>query len=391
MSGVSLRAPIIDTGLDAIGNTPLVRLDRIAAHEGLKCNLLGKLESVSSAGSVKDRVVKRMVEVAEQEGTLVPGKSVIIEPTSGNTGVGLAMACAIKGYPVIVVMSQKASVEKETAMRALGAQVVRTPTGLDSASMLTHTAIAKRLQETIPHGVILDQYSNPNNPLCHELGTAQEIIDAIVADAAHPSPARTSSGKLDVFFASAGTGGTLTGVARGVKKAHNPSATIIGVDVKGSLLAVPPELNEPYRGTSYLIEGIGYDVVPAALTRAPGMIDGWRKTGDADAFAALRLLLRREGLLVGGSSGTALAGALAWLRDDPAGCAVAQTPGANVVVLLPDGTRNYIAKDWFRQLGEDAEPALAARMAVDTLREYLSQPGVAEPGKTLLVNSQLVE
>ncbi|KZV70883.1 pyridoxal phosphate-dependent enzyme beta subunit [Peniophora sp. CONT] len=384
---MSARSPILDSGLDAIGYTPLIRLDRIAAHEGLKCNLLGKLESVSAAGSVKDRVAKAMVETAERDGVLVPGKSVLIEPTSGNTGVGLAMACAVKGYPLVVVMSQKASVEKETAMRLLGAQVVRTPIGLSSESKLTHTAIAKRLKETIPGGVILDQYSNPANPLAHELGTAREMIDAIVADAQTSS--RPSSGKLDVFFASAGTGGTLSGVAVGVKKEHNPGAQVIGIDVKGSLLAVPPELNDPYRGTRYLVEGIGYDVVPAVLTREPGLIDKWIKTGDEEAFEALRLLLRLEGLLVGGSSGSTLAGALMWLKSDE-GRAIAQEEGRNVVVLLADGTRNYIAKDWFRDLGKDSEPTDVAKLAAESMHAYLQEPGVAEPDKTIMVNSSTV-
>ncbi|KAI0032303.1 cystathionine beta-synthase [Vararia minispora EC-137] len=388
MSSSSLfRLPILNSALDAIGSTPLIRLDRIAAQEGLKCNLLGKLESVSPAGSVKDRVAKRMVEVAEEEGVLVPGKSVVIEPTSGNTGIGLAMACAIKGYSVIVVMSQKASVEKETAMRVLGAEVVRVPIGLSSGSRLTHTTVAKHLQQTIPHSVILDQYSNPNNPLCHELGTAQEMIDAVEEDAR--TPTRPTSGKVDVFFASTGTGGTLTGVARGLKKAHNPSAKVIGIDVKGSLLAVPPQLNEPYRGTSYLIEGIGYDVIPAVLTREPGMIDSWVKTGDAEAFAALKLLLRLEGLLVSGSSGSALAGALMWLKSEE-GRAIAGDEGKNVVVLLPGGTRNYIAKEWFRDLGKNSEPSMVARQAVDSLRQYLAEPDVAEPDKFLLVNSEAI-
>ncbi|KAI0312296.1 pyridoxal phosphate-dependent enzyme beta subunit [Amylostereum chailletii] len=397
MSFASSLPPILDTALDAVGHTPLVRLDRIAEHEGLKCNLLAKLESVSPAGSVKDRVAKRMIEIAEEDGTLVPGKNVVIEPTSGNTGIGLAMACAIKGYPVIVVMSHKASVEKETAMRALGAEVVRTPIGISSDSPLAHTGnsspfrmqpIAKRLRDSIPGGVILDQYNNPNNPLAHELGTAQEMIDAIVAAAKVDT--RPSSGKLDAFFASAGTGGTLTGVARGVKKVHNPDAKIVGIDVVGSLLALPASLNEPYRNTRYLVEGIGYDYVPASLTREPGMIDSWIKTGDEDAFSALELLWKKEGLLVGGSSGTALAGALIWLKSDE-GRAVAATEGKNVVVLLADGMRNYIAKEWIRELATNKGQSEIARQAADAMKRYLEEPGVSEPEKMVLVNGVLVE
>ncbi|KAI0047794.1 cystathionine beta-synthase [Auriscalpium vulgare] len=381
-------ATIFDTALDAIGQTPLIRLDRIAQDAGLKCNLLGKLEATSPGGSVKDRVAKRMIEIAEEEGRLVPGKSVLIEPTSGNTGVGLAMAGAIKGYPVVVVLPQKMSIEKETAMRALGAEVVRTPIGLSPDSQLTHIAIAERLRRDIPGGVILDQYTNVNNPLAHELTTGPEIIDAVIASSKTSS--RPSSGKVDVFVGPAGTGGTLTGVAHALKKVHNPAAVVVAVDVKGSLLALPESLNTPYAGMTYLIEGVGYDETPATLTREPGWIDTWVKTGDDDAFPALTQLLRREGLLVGGSSGSSLAGALQWLRDTEEGRAVAGREGANVVVLLPDGLRNYIAKDWFRDLATAGERTAVAQQLSDSLKAYVEEPGVAEPEKILSVNGMVV-
>ncbi|KAI0272518.1 pyridoxal phosphate-dependent enzyme beta subunit [Gloeopeniophorella convolvens] len=370
---------ILSTALDAVGETPLIHLDRIAEYEGLKCNLLGKLESVSVAGSVKDR----------EDGLLVPGQSVIIEPTSGNLGIALAMAGAIKGYPVVIVMSQKMSMEKEIALRTLGAEVVRTPIGLSSDSLLGHIPVSERLQRDIPGGVILDQYSNPHNPLSHELGTAAEIIDAIKTSAT--SSPRPSSGKLDVFLASTGTGGTLTGIAHATKKrGHNPACKVIGVDVKGSLLALPTELNTPHVGTRWLVEGIGYDVVPESLTREPGMIDLWIKTGDDDAFGALKLLHRREGLLVGGSSGSALAGALKWLKETEDGRQTAQAEGANVVIMLPDGIRNYIGKEWFRDLALGSETTEMAGRVADILRDYVGEPGVAELDKTILVNGGLV-
>ncbi|KAI0040888.1 pyridoxal phosphate-dependent enzyme beta subunit [Auriscalpium vulgare] len=356
---------VLDSALDAVGNTPLVRLDRIAKHEGLKCNLLGKLEYTSAGGSVKDRIAKRMVDCAEQEGKLIPGKSVVIEPTSGNTGIGLAMACAIKGYSVIITMPNKMSLEKEAALRALGAEVVRTPTEAAWDSPESHIGVAQRLQREIPGGIILDQYRNVNNPLAHELTTAPEIIEAVVSTpstVAHPS-----SGKVDVVIAGAGTGGTISGIAQGIKKTHNPSCTIVGVDPVGSVLALPAALNDTSESGSYVVEGIGYDFVPDVLSRAPGLINSWVKTSDTDAFAAVQLLIRREGVLVGGSSGSALAGTLAWLRSDE-GKTVAQTPGLNVVVMLPDGIRNYIGKEWFLKMALEAEPSPLAQQIAGVLK-----------------------
>ncbi|TFY66260.1 hypothetical protein EVG20_g4830 [Dentipellis fragilis] len=347
---------ILDSALDAVGNTPLIRLDRIAKHEGLKCNLLGKVEYTSAGGSVKDRIAKRMVEAAEKEGKLIPGKSVVIEPTSGNTD---------KGYSVIITMPNKMSLEKEAALRALGAEVVRTPTEAASDSPDSHIGVAHRLERSIPGGIILDQYRNLNNPLAHELTTGPEIIDAVTSTPS--TSARPSSGKVDVFVAGAGTGGTVSGVSQAVKKTHNAACTVIGVDPKGSVLALPSTLNKADDPSTYIVEGIGYDFIPVVLDRHPGVIDCWIKTGDTDAFDAVKLIMRLEGLLVGGSSGSALAGALAWLRSD-AGKTVAQTPGLNVVVLLPDGIRNYIGKEWFLKMTLQAEPTPLAKIIADALQ-----------------------
>lgn len=356
--------PVLGSVLDAVGNTPLIRLDRIAKHEGLQCNLLGKLEFVSPGGSVKDRIAKRMVEIAEQEGKLIPGQSIVIEPTSGNTGIGLAMACAIKGYSVIITMPKKMSLEKEAALRALGAEVIRTPNEAAWDSPESHIGVALRLQEEIPGGIILDQYRNINNPLAHELTTAPEIIEAVTStprSLVHPS-----SGKVDVFVAGAGTGGTVSGIARGIKKAHNPDCVVVGVDPVGSLLASPAPLNEADKGCSYAVEGIGYDFTPDVLTREPGMIDTWVKTNDTDSFSAVQLLMRHEAMLVGGSSGSALAGALAWLRSE-SGKEISQTPGKNIVIMLPDGLRNYITKDWFRDIAFRQEPSPLAKRIAEVL------------------------
>jgi len=346
---------ILDNALDAVGNTPLIRLDKIVDREGLKCNLLGKVEYMSAGGSVKDRIAKRMVEAAEKEGKLIPGKSVVIEPTSGNTGIGLAMACAIKGYSVIITMPDKMSLEKEASLRALGAEVVRTPTEAAWDSPESHIGVAQVLRDSIPNAIILDQYRNVNNPLAHEYTTGPEIIEAVTNAYGSSKP---SSGKVDVFIGGAGTGGTVTGISRAIKKTHNPGATIVAVDPEGSILAVPESLNNENRGGFYVVEGIGYDFIPDVLDRAD--IDTWIKTGDIEAFAAARLLMREEGLLVGGSSGSALAGALKWLKSDE-GNQVGLTVGANVVVLLPDGIRNYMSKPWFLQMTMEAEPTSLAK------------------------------
>ncbi|PVG03128.1 pyridoxal phosphate-dependent enzyme, beta subunit [Serendipita vermifera] len=342
-----LAEGILDSALDAIGHTPLIRLDRIARTEGFKCNLLAKVEFLSVGGSVKDRIAKRMVEEAERVGRLVPGKSTVIEATSGNTGIGLGLACAIKGYPLIITLPAKMSLEKEATLRALGAEIVRTPTEAAWDSPESHIGVAKRLQKSIPNSVILNQYSNEDNPLAHEYTTGPEIIDAIVADyAAHSYSSRKSSGKVDVVVMGAGTGGTITGVSRAIKKVHNPDCLIVGVDPKGSVLAYPDSLNKTTDDSVYQVEGIGYDFVPEVLDRLPSTVDKWLKIGDDEAFPATMRLIKEEALLVGGSSGTALAGALNWLRS-PEGKEHAATEGKNVVVILPDGIRNYMSKPWF--------------------------------------------
>ncbi|KAL1693650.1 tryptophan synthase beta subunit-like PLP-dependent enzyme [Schizophyllum commune] len=328
-------AQIIDNALGAVGHTPLIRLDRVAQQAGLKCNLLGKVEYVSAGGSVKDRIAKAMVEAAEKEGKLIPGKSVVIEPTSGNTGIGLALACAIKGYSVIITLPNKMSIEKEAALRALGAEVVRTPTEAAWDSPDSHIGV--------------------NNPLAHELTTGPEIIEAVVNTPS--TPLKPSSRKVDVLVAGAGTGGTVTGIANAIKKTHNKECAVIGVDPKGSILALPETLNASSAGDPYIVEGIGYDFIPEVLSRAPGVVDFWEKTADEDSFEHAKSLMRLEGLLVGGSSGAALAGAMQWLRNTEEGRKVAGTEGKNVVVVLPDGIRNYMSKPWFLKMALEQEPS----------------------------------
>ncbi|KAI0924534.1 hypothetical protein AcW2_005401 [Taiwanofungus camphoratus] len=364
---MSISPRIVDDALGAVGNTPLIRLDRIAALEGLECNLLGKVEYTSAGGSVKDRIAKRMVEAAEKEGKLVPGKSVVIEPTSGNTGIGLAMACAVKGYSVIITMPNKMSLEKEAALRALGAEVVRTPTEAAWDAPESHIGVAQKLQREIPGGIILDQYGNVNNPLAHEYTTGPEIIEAVTLTPS--TPQKPSSRKVDALIAGAGTGGTVTGLSRAIKKTHNKQCIIVGVDPKGSILAQPEALNTDDAGSSYVVEGIGYDFIPDVLSHAD--IDSWIKTSDEEAFAAVKKLMRLEGLLVGGSSGSALSGALRWLKSED-GRPIAQTKGTNVVVLLPDGIRNYMSKPWFLKMALEAEPSPLANRIADILKPQSS-------------------
>jgi len=192
--------------------------------------------------------------------------------------------------------------------------------------------VAQRLRREIEHGIILDQYCNENNPLAHEYTTGPEIIASVVSTPSTSS--RPSSMKVDAFIGGAGTGGTVTGVSRALKKTHNPDCIVVGVDPIGSVLALPDNLNGPNEAKPYVVEGIGYDFIPAVLSFAD--VNHWVKTSDEDAFKAVQTLMRKEGLLVGGSSGSALSGALAWLKTEQ-GRIIAETKGLNVVVLLPDG------------------------------------------------------
>ena len=195
--------------LPHIGATPLISLSKIAREEGLECSLLAKCEFFSAAGSVKDRIALRMIEAAERAGQLRPGHNTIIEPTSGNTGIGLALVAAVKGYRTIITLPEKMSQEKVSVLKALGSEIVRTPTEAAWDSPESHIGVARRLQKEIPGAVILDQYGNENNPLAHEFGTAVEIVEQVK---------NAGIGKVDVFVAGAGTGGTITGAAKGLKK-----------------------------------------------------------------------------------------------------------------------------------------------------------------------------
>ncbi|EGG03363.1 uncharacterized protein MELLADRAFT_90242 [Melampsora larici-populina 98AG31] len=358
---LSSASTISDSVLSCIGGTPLVRLDRFASAHGLKCNLLGKLEYFNAGGSVKDRIALRMIIEAEAEGKLIPGHSVIIEPTSGNTGIGLALGAAVKGYKCIIVLPEKMSREKINTMKALGATIVRTPTEAASDSPESHISVAARLEKSIPGGIILDQYTNRFNPLAHYDTTAVEIIEAI--SNTPTLEGRQSSGKVDLLIAGAGTGGTLAGVSRKLKDHYgSESVHTIGVDPVGSILARPESLNVGGIAT-YKTEGTGYDFIPDTLNYE--VIDQWMKTKDEEAFSSVRELIRVEGILCGGSSGQTVAAALRYLSPGGEGWeSYGKVENKNVVLIFADSIRNYITKDWLIE-GTDASETTEADLVAN--------------------------
>lgn len=315
---------IKDSILDCIGNTPLVRINNITKRDNIKCEILVKCEYFNAGGSIKDRIAKKMFEEAEKEGRIKPGDT-IIEPTSGNTGIGLALYGAIKGYKVIITLPEKMSQEKINTLKALGAEVIRTPTEESWDSPHSHIGVAKKLNQEIPNSHILDQYKNINNPLTHYENTAEEIW-------------KQSNGKIDYLIAGAGTGGTITGISKKLKE-KNPNIITIGVDPYGSILAEPKEINDS-NIKSYQVEGIGYDFIPKVLERK--FVDKWIKTDDKESFLTARRLIKEEGLLCGGSSGSAFSAALKIAKD--------LSKDKTVVVILPDSIKNYMSKflsdDW---------------------------------------------
>ncbi len=331
-------APIQDSILASIGNTPLVRLQQVGKETG--CEFLVKCEFMNAGGSVKDRIGLRMVEEAEKSGRIRPGDT-LIEPTSGNTGIGMALAAATKGYRMVITMPEKMSREKQVALEALGAEIIRTPTEAAWDSPESHIGVAQQLQQILPRAHILDQYSNVDNPDAHYHGTGREILEA-------------TGGEFDFLVAGAGTGGTISGVARLLKE-KAPHVKIVGADPVGSILAGPAEVG------SYKVEGIGYDFIPDVLDR--DLIDEWVKTEDRESFLMARRLIRREGLLCGGSSGTAM-----WAAIE---IAKREGPGKKFVVILPDSVRNYMTKfvddRWMKENGF-TEPSWGSQSLGEILR-----------------------
>jgi len=328
---------ICDSALDLIGFTPMVRMSRLAKHFDIDCELLAKVEFFNAGGSVKDRIGKRMVEEAEKSGRIKPG-DVLIEATSGNTGIGLSLAAALKGYKMIICLPQKMSGEKVNTMKCLGAEILRTPTEAAWDAEDSHIFLSARLAKDL-NGHVLDQYKHPGNPLAHYDGTAEEIIEQ-------------TGGKLDYMILSAGTGGTVSGVAKKLKE-KIPGVKIVAVDPYGSILAEPDSMNDgsvrtgQKRLTGYQVEGIGYDFIPTVLDREA--VDFWVKSDDDEGFAMMRSIVRHEGLLIGSSCGSTMAGAYRFIKENNIG------KGKRVAVLFADSSRNYMSKmmddDWITKTG----------------------------------------
>lgn len=351
---------ICETILDHVGNTPLVRLNRVSSD--LDCEILAKCEFFNAGGSVKDRIGKRMVIDAQKSGRIRKG-DILIEPTSGNTGIGLSLAAAVLGYRMVITLPKKMSNEKVYALRSLGAVVKRTPTdapctpgpGYEQSHIAKAIAICEDINRNSgpqdPRAHILDQYSNPSNPLAHIEGTAEEIY-------------KQTDGQLDMLVISAGTGGTIAGTAKRLKELI-PDLIVVGVDPHGSILAeegkrkilnTEDDKNTPEK--CYQVEGIGYDFIPKVLSGVTmpdgtdvnsgareNLIDYWVKTDDRESFIMARRLIREEGLMCGGSSGSAVVGALYAAKQ--------LKKGQRCVVLLADSVRNYMTKflsdDWMEK------------------------------------------
>jgi cystathionine beta-synthase len=309
------------TVLDLVGNTPLVKLNSVT--DGIQATILAKIEYLNPGGSSKDRIAARIIDAAEREGKLKPGGT-IVEPTSGNTGIGLALVAQQRGYRCVFVLPDKVGEDKRNVLLAYGAEIVVTPTSVAPESPDSYYSVSDRLVKEIPGAFKPDQYSNQNGPLSHYETTGPEIW-------------RDTDGKITHYVAGVGTGGTISGAGKYLKE-QNPNITVIGADPEGSVYSGGT-------GRPYLVEGVGEDFWPTAYD--PDVVDEIIASSDAESFEITRRLAREEGLLVGGSSGLAVSAALKAAKDLPA--------DAVVVVLLPDGGRGYLGKvfndKWMRSYG----------------------------------------
>ncbi len=347
---------VFNNVLGAMGNTPLVRLERIGRD--LPVPLYAKLEFMNPGGSVKDRVGAFIVEGAEKRGELKLGGT-IVEATSGNTGVGLAIAAALKGYKTIFVMPDKMSNEKILLLRAYGAKVVITPTDAGPGDPRSYYEVAKKFAREVPNAVLANQYHNPDNPKTHELSTGPELWEQ-------------TEGRLTDVIIGIGTGGTLTGVGRYLK-ARNPNIQIVGVDIEGSILTeiwqnkgVIPSGVYP---KTYKVEGIGEDFLPSTMDIK--YVDAIERASDRESFLWARQLVRQEGIFAGGSSGSAIAGAMKYCRK--------LSPDRLAVVILPDSGSRYLSKfyddKWMREFG-----FLSMEFGETALGDLL----IAKPNKALI-------
>ncbi len=354
---VSQDKRVFNSILGAIGNTPLVRLSRIGRD--LPVPLYAKLEFMNPGGSVKDRVGAFIIEQAEKRGEIKPGGT-IVEATSGNTGVGLAIAAALKGYKTIFVMPDKMSNEKILLLRAYGAKVVITPTDVRPADPRSYYEVARRLARETPNAILANQYHNPDNPLTHELTTGPELWEQ-------------TEGRVTDVIIGMGTGGTISGIGRYLKR-MNPEIRIVGVDIEGSILTEiwknKGKIPEGAYPKTYKVEGIGEDFLPS--TTDLSMIDAIERAGDRESFLYARQLVRQEGIFAGGSSGSAVAGAVKYCR---------KLKGDRLaVVIFPDSGSRYLSKfyddKWMREFG-----FLSTEFGEVSLRDLL----VAKPNKALHV------
>ena len=320
--GEASAEEIHDSVLDLIGETPVVRLSRLAPD--VRTPIVAKVEYLNPGGSIKDRVALAMIDAAERDGSLRPGGT-LVEPTSGNTGLGLAMAAALRGYRVVAVMPDKMSREKIDTLRAFGAEVVVCPTAVEPDSPQSYYRVADRLTEEIEGAFQPNQYFNQANPEAHYRSTGPELW-------------RQTGGRMTHFVVALGTGGTVTGVGRYLKE-QNPSLEIVGADPEGSIYSGGPV--HPYR-----VEGIGEDFWPETFD--PEVVDRYVRVSDRDSFQMARRLVAREGVFAGGSSGTALVAAVEVARE-------LDDPRALVATIIPDGGRPYVSKvfndSWMREYG----------------------------------------
>ncbi len=334
---------VFNNVLEAIGRTPLVRLNSVV--DGLPCNIYVKLEYLNPGGSIKDRIGSFMIDEAERSGRLKPG-GVIVESTSGNTGVGLAISAALKGYKCIFVMADKQSQSKVEILRAFGAEVIVTPTAVEPEDPRSYYSVAKRLVEETPNAILANQYHNPENPRTHYVTTGPEIWEQI-------------GDRLTHFVAGLGTGGTVTGVSRYLKE-QNPDIRIIGVDPEGSILL---DLHQGREGQAenYKVEGIGEDFLPSSLSL--DAIDEIVRVNDQECFLMARRLVREEGVFTGGSGGGAVAGAVKYARE------AGLTADDTLVVILPDSGSRYMSKvfndNWMRENGFMPRPRPRTYFASD--------------------------
>lgn len=322
---------IFDSVLEAIGNTPLVRLHGVT--RGVDADVLAKLEFLNPGGSVKDRIGPRMIQAAEEAGRLRPGGT-IVEATSGNTGVGLAILAAVKGYKTVFVMPDKMSDEKIRLLRAFGARVVITPTAVTPDDPRSYYSVSRRIAEETPNGFYANQYANPANPQAHYATTGPEIW-------------AQTGGKIDLLVAAMGTGGTISGAGRYLKE-RNPDLRIIGVDPIGSVFYEFFKTGRLPEPRTYKVEGIGEDFLPQTMDFS--VVDEVVQVTDRESFVMTRRLVREEGIFCGGSSGTAVVGALKYLRSLPD-----HGGGRRAVVIFPDSGARYLSKifsdDWMREHG----------------------------------------